>query len=213
MTFDEIVDTVAARHDITRSDGKERIGQNVNIHYHAITGELGMQTSRRGEVEKVVTVGSRYVTFANVEKLYMVYTLDDDRVRELDERPFSELRRTTPQESDDPKKYAVSRSEASEITIFLDAEPATAYTLYADAERTTDNLEGNDEPAFPQSFHDVLILYAQADEFEKSEKTKQAQDKRLEAEVRKAKLFHHVAVTGWLRRQNDPPPRPWSGRR
>lgn len=204
MTFDEIVDEVAEQLNLTSAEAIARIGRRVNRRYRRVTGDCGILTSGRfePEVSETVTPGNRYVTFSDVEKLITVFT-EDTPPRHLDELTFVEMRQKTVRVSDQPNYYAIVTSTATDITIMLDAEPETAYDLLADAIVSAAVLSGTDEPAFPASYHDVLIMGATADELGKSEKYEEAAKKETQFRDRMNELKLHLRTSASLQIQQN----------
>jgi hypothetical protein len=76
---------------------------------------------------------------------------------------------------DSPTRYAIHSHTADTVTIEINCVPQTAFTLYADAHQVVADLSGSSEPAFPESFHDVIIEGVMADELRKLEKPQLAQ--------------------------------------
>lgn len=205
MTFDEIVAEIAEDLNLTSAEAIARIGRRVNRRYRRVTGDCGVLTSGRLElgVSETVTPGDRLVTFESVEKLITVYD-ESDPPRHLTEISLVEMReKTVRPDSDSPDFYAIVTSTATAITIMLDAEPATAYDLLADAIVSAAVLSGDDEPAFPASYHDVLILGVIADELGKSEKYTEAAKKEIAFEKRRDELKLHLRTSASLQAQQN----------
>lgn len=202
MTFDELVVEVSARLNLVSAEAMTRIGREINVRYREVTGELGLQTSRRTTVSQDTTIGDRFVTFHDVEKLYDVFD-DEDPPSMLTQVTFTELRDRAAQSGDLPKDYAVAMSDARSVTIFLDKTPETAYTLNADAQSVAAVLADEDEPAFPESFHDVLIEGVIAVELRKQEKRADAKDAQEQFEKRLAALRLHLRSSATLAIQQN----------
>jgi hypothetical protein len=212
VTFDEIVTEIAARLNIVSAEGITRIGREVNVRYREVTGELSLKTSRQTTVDEDTTIGDRYVTFDGLEKVFHVYD-ESTPPRMLVERSFDELRSRTPYDSDEPREYAVVLSDASSVTIFLDATPESVFTLVADGVGSAVALEDDDEPLFPASFHDILILGVIADELNKSEKFREAAVFDARFQLRLAALRLHLRSSAFMIQQNRNEIQPWQRRR
>lgn len=193
MTFDEIVDDVAEQLNLTSAEAITRIGKRVNRRYRRVTGDCGILTSGQFELEvsETVTPGDRLVTFEDVEKLATVYT-EDTPPRHLDEVSFVEMRQKTLRVGDHPNFYAVVNHTSTSITIMLDSEPETPYDLLADGIVSAAVLSGDDEPAFPASFHDILWEGALADELRKAQNFKDAETHENLFKERLAHLKLHL---------------------
>ena len=75
---------------------------------------------------------------------------------------------------------------------------AAPFTLYADALSTVTTLSGSQKPDFPESFHDILIYGAMADEYFKMEKPQMAQMFDQKFEQRLSDLRGFIAKTAYL---------------
>lgn len=195
MTFDEIVSKVRDRLNLTSPASLARVQESVNEIFRMTVSSCGLQTSVRSTAEADTTIGSRYVVFggledSRVEKLFDVFdgTLTPPRV--LVEVSFNELRNSL-DEGDFPTQYAVARMGPDSVTIFLSGTPTAVVTWSADVEENSPTMSGSDEPAFAESFHDLLIPGAMAIELDKMEKPDLAvkQEKKWEKRVAELRLF------------------------
>lgn len=197
MTADEIVQEVCENLNLTSDEAKSRVARRLNNRYRRATSSIGMESSRRGTVSTIAVIGNRTLTFTNVEKLITVYRVSGTKNVILTE--------STPDEmvdelliSDPPSKFAVTRIYPTSVDIKVNATPATAYTLYADAHVTLATLSGSAKPQFPESFHDLLISGVMADEYKKMEKSELAKDCENEYASRLSDLRLWIAKTAWL---------------
>jgi hypothetical protein len=134
-----------------------------------------MQLSRRSTVQQNVTMGVSTVVFSNVEKIITVVNRAVSPYKTLDLLTLEELRVKMPYVAGDtPTCYAIHSHTADTVTIEINCVPQTAFTLYADAHQVVADLSGSNEPAFPESFHDVLIEGVMSDELRKMEKPQMA---------------------------------------
>jgi hypothetical protein len=127
-------------------------------------------------------MGVSTVVFSNVEKIIDVYNraVTPPPYQRLDRRldivTIEEIRAEMPYAAADvPTKYAISAHTADSVTIEINRVPQTAFTLYADAHQAVADLSGSNEPAFPESFHDIIIEGVMADELRKMEKPELSQ--------------------------------------
>ena len=174
MTFDELVNEICDRLNLTSDEAKARVGREANARYRRLTSSIGIDTSRFTQVSKVVTVGNRVVTFTGIEKIIAVIDKSSGIDVPLSHITMDEMH-ITPVRSDPPRKFAVTNVHAKSVAIYLDATPATAYTLYADGHIILDTLSGTEVPDLPESFHDILIYGVMSDEYRKMEKLPLAQ--------------------------------------
>lgn len=70
--------------------------------------------------------------------------------------------------------------------------------LYADGHVTVATLNGSNTPDFPESFHDVLVFGAMADEYRKMEKLQFAQTAEADFERRLSDLRMWIAKSAYL---------------
>lgn len=196
MTFTEIVDFVAKALNRTSTDAYTRIGQSVNIKYRELVAKPWMQISKRGVAEQAATIGSRYITFSNVTKLYSLF--DPSRADwVLEERGFQEMRNMLVG-TDPPTCFAISRQSSRSVTVFMESVAASAYTLLADVEQHTVTLVGDQEPQFDEDFHSILIAGGKYLEYLHMEKPQMAEEAREEWERLLSDLKFHNAKTSYL---------------
>jgi hypothetical protein len=171
---------------MTHADDLTRIGRAINRIYKTVTSSLGIQLSRRTTVQETVTQGVSTVVFSDVEKIYNVYNRAITPYKKLDEFTVEELREEMPFTAGDlPTKWALDTWDSDDITILINCVPQTAFTLYADVISVASTLSGLNEPAFPESYHDILKYGVLVDEYDKlekiqlSEKAEKKYEKRL----------------------------------
>ena len=159
---------------------------------------IGMSFARQTNATVVVTVGNANVTFTTAEKILQVWRLDGSSPIVLDEVLLAELRENVTPSSDKPTAWAIYSTASNSVTIRLNAAPATAYTLYADVIAEVSDLSGSNEPAFPESFHDILIEGVLKEEYRKQEKVQLARDSAAEFQQRLSDLRMFVAKSNYL---------------
>ena len=199
MTFTEIQDVITDRLDYTSTEADTRVGKEINRVYREITTTVGMQTSRHVAVSQAATIGNREVIFTGVEKLETVYTLtSNSKPVILQQVLVAELRNNAPPDSDQARRFAVRRIGSNSVTIWLDVQPATAITLYADGITEVADLSGTDEPALPESFHDIIVEGVLKDEYQKLEKTPLARQAEERFQRRLSDLRMFIAKNNFL---------------
>jgi hypothetical protein len=171
MTFTEIVTEIMDRLDLSSTTATTRVGRAVNRHYKRTTGALGIApVTRRVTVTEAATIGSPSITFNAIEKVERVIDATSTPVFILDTgKSFDEMRQTEPSSSDSATEWAVEAMGATSVTLRFDVAFATAkvYTVDGYGKRATLSLA--DVPAFPESFHDILVERVMADELRKLE--------------------------------------------
>jgi hypothetical protein len=197
MTFNDIVAEEAARLNLSSIDALARLGRETNIRYKRLTTSLGLVTSRRATVTATATPGSQYITITSIEKLI---TLSDPTVtpnRVLDVVSFEEIRTNPQSATDSPTKYAIAVMGATSVEVFLEAPAVTAFTLTADVHEIKSTLKGTDEPAFSESYHDILVEGVMSDELRKKGDLSGAGIAENMYEKRLGELKYWVAKSSW----------------
>lgn len=196
MTFNEIVNEVCAQLNLTSADAIARVGRKLNIRYKRVTTSCGMITSRRTTVSMAASIGVREMVWATLEKVLAISDRSTGVDRTLDEISFNEMR-NEPVVTGQPTKFAIERMGSTTTTIILNCVPATAFTLYADGVVTGGTLSGTQEPAFPESFHDLLVEGVMADELRKMQKVSEATIAESVYERRLNDLRQFIAVSAY----------------
>jgi len=197
MTLNEMTLHIADSLNLSSPDSKARIGRNVNVRYKRVTSAIGLVTTRREEVSKAATIGDRNITFTGIEKLDTVFRKVGTKNVILDELTNDEMLDLDPRD-EPPTKFSVFSVAPSSVTIKLDCTPITAFTLYAHGLADVSTLTGNDSPAFPESFHDILIHGVMADEYRKMEKDQLAREAEGYYEQRLSDLKMFIAKSAYL---------------
>lgn len=196
MTFDEIVSDICDRLNLTDADAITRVGKHVNRRYRRVKTSIGV----RDEVSRVTSayvpsVGTRLQTITSVEKVIAVFT-ELSPTDPLDQLTYEEMQERTPG-TGNPTCWSVKRSGASSVTLYFDSDFTDADDLIIIADETNTTLSGTTEPAFPESFHDILVFGATADELRKKDKLQMARDAEGDYERLLAQLRLHIAVSGY----------------
>ena len=199
MTFSELKVEIKDRLGYTSTSADTRVGRLINKIYREIGTSIGMSFTRQTNTSEVVTIGNASVTFSETEKILQVWRLDgSSNPVMLAEKLLAELRESVTPSSDKPTAWALVSTTSNGCTIRLDASPATAYTLYADVIAEVSDLSGSTEPAFPESFHDIIIEGVLRDEYRKQEKVQLARDSANEFQRRLSDLRMFVAKSNYM---------------
>lgn len=171
MTFNEIRTEILDRLNLSSSDASTRVGRAINRKYRLVTSSIGLELSRRSTVQANVTMGVSTLIWTNTEKVVNVYDRSVSPYKRLDEVSLDELEQDLPFTAGaNPTCYAIQAHSADTVTILFNRVPQTVYTLYADVYQVVADLSGTNEPAFSESFHDVIIEGVLSDELRKMEK-------------------------------------------
>lgn len=197
MTMNELVAYIAEEISLTSPESRARIGRALNVRYKQVTSAIGMIPTRREVVTKLATIGSQFLTFSGIEKLDVVYRKVGTKNYILDELTNDEMLDTTPRD-EPPLSYSIFSVAPSSVTIKMDCVPTTAFMLYTEGLADATTLTGTDSPAFPESFHDVLIHGVCADEYRRKEKPALAKDSAEKYEARLSDLKMFIAKSAYL---------------
>ncbi len=200
MTFTDIQNVITDRLKIksTDTDSITRVGRLINLAYREITAGLGMSASRRSTISASASVGSNLITFTGSEKIERVFYVDDTDII-LTEITFLEMRDLSLSSSDTPTRYAIKSRTDDTIVVAFDVNFATAMTVYADVWATVATLSGSDEPAFPPSYHDVLVHAVLGQEYLRAEKPALADREETKYNRRMSQLRNWNAVSATMR--------------
>lgn len=196
MTFDEIVSDVAGRVNVTQASGITRIGTHVNRRYRRVTSSIGLIDFRRTQILFPVTTLTRTQTITGIEKVISVVNASVSNGTPLDEITYEEMLEVVPT-TGGPSCYAVKRLGASSVVLVFDSTFAAATNLSVEGEEIASTLSGSQIPAFSESYHDVLVFGALADEQRKMEKISLARDSDMEYERILSEMRLHIAVSGF----------------
>lgn len=216
MTKEEIIDEIMSRLNLTSTTARARIGTIFNRYYLRVTTAIGMaQISRREfDVEGITTIASAEVEFALMEKITRVFFINDNGEKAfLDEVTIDELRDEDIPSGDMPSRYAMKSMGSESCTIYLDQIAETEYSLFADGYIKGSLLEDEDEPVFPESFHDVMVEGPLVDEYKKLKDGENAKGSKLEYEQRMSDLKHWAGKTAYLKIRQGQRPRGRNKRR
>lgn len=198
MIFDELVLDVAERLNLTSDEAKSRIGRALNARYRRLTSSIGMETTRRTQVSAVASIGVQTIIFTGIEKVLAVIDKSSGQDVPLTQITPDEMHVIALLGTDPPRNFSVNRTGATSVDILVDCIPTSAFTLYADGYITLNTLAGNQVPAFPESFHDILVYGAMADEYRKMEKMQLYQMCEQDYEKRLSDLRMLIAKSGYL---------------
>lgn len=198
MIFEELIQETMERLNLSSDEARSRIGREINSRYRRATSSIGMETSRRTTVTKTATIGNRTMTFSGIEKIIAVIDKSGGSGHDvvLSQVTFDEMH-NLPLKKQPPRHYAVTNTHAQTVDIYMDCTPTTAFTLYADGHISLTTLAGGTAPDFPESFHDILIFGAMADEYRKMEKLQFARDCEADYERRLSDLRMWIAKSAY----------------
>lgn len=204
MTFDEIVNSVLDRLNLTSLEARERIEDRVNDRYRRVTSSIGLVTSRR--VVKDVTVDPTdpdselpEIVITDIQKVLAVrYTGQNASILVLKEKTYDEVVNFATN-THTPRAWATKLMGPGEVRIVIDAfDPLNSLTLSIEAYEVAPLLEGTMEPYFPEDFHDILIEGAMSDELRKMEKPQLAQIAETNYQTRLSDLRYFIAKSAYL---------------
>ena len=198
MLFTDIRTEVMDRLGYTSTTAETRVGRAINKIYREVGTSIGMSFARQTATSITVTTGTANQTFTATEKVLQVWRLDgSSNPIVLGEVLLAELRDAIIPDNDKPTVWALVSTTSNAVTIRLNAAPETAYTLYADVIAEVSDLSGSNEPAFPESFHDILIEGVLKDEYRKQEKIQLARDSDATFQRRLSDLRMFVAKSAY----------------
>lgn len=197
MTFDEIVAEVCEKMNLTSDEAKSRVARNVNTRYRRATSSIGMQPTRFVQVSATAIIGNRVLTFAGIEKIIAVIDKSSGVDIPVMQITTDEMH-ITPIKTDPPRKFAVQRMHNGGVDIIVNTIPASNFVLYADGHVVTGTITGTQSPDLPESFHDILVFGAMADEYRKMEKVQLAHDSEEDYERRLSDLRMWIAKSAYL---------------
>lgn len=193
MTFDAIKQAVKGYCNLSSQEADTRIGEAINRHYQRVTASLGLDVARFVTRSTTMTAGVRTVEFSNIEKIDRILdTTDSSAIRTLREASMNTLRTTQPTDGQ-PTMWAPQSSTANSVTALFDTTPQTAYSLQADGWASQTHLQGNDEPQFAESYHDILTWSVVSEELLRKEKDRLALIYQQKADSLLAELRHFLA--------------------
>lgn len=182
VTFSEIKAEILSRMNLTSAEADTRVGRAINRHYQRITASLNLDATRFTTVNATMSLGIRTVTFTGLEKIDRILdTTDSTNPRLIPQVSLHQLRSTAPG-SADPTMWAPQNVTAGSMTALFDTVPQSAYSLQADGWCSLATLSGDDEPAFPASYHDIITWAVLSEELRRKEKLDIAETYRADAD-------------------------------
>lgn len=200
MTFLQIQDQIMKRLNLTSSEARARIKDEINDKYRELTSSVNLKRTRFSNVNVAVTGGTPTVTLSNVARLNTLYdpvfllnTLKQiplERIREMDAAQSA---------TGIPDHYAIVGHNASSVTIVLYPVPSANNTLKADVLALASDLSADgDVPVFPEDYHDILVDAVLADEYYKLEKDSLGDRAEQRATKRTSDLRYFIAKSAFL---------------
>ena len=187
------------RLNLTSDQAISRVGREINARYKRVSSSIGLAVSRRVYDIAVQTVtDDKYLTFTGVEKIEVVKDVTTvDQPIALVERLPGEMNDLVIKDSQ-PRNYAIFSVTHNTVTILVDSNVVEDAFIKADGLETAETLSGSLTPAFAESFHDVLVFGAVADELKKMEKFQLAKDAEEDFERRLSDLRMFIAKSAYL---------------
>jgi hypothetical protein len=202
MTYLEIQDQIMRRLNLTSTDARNRIKDEINDRYREVASSTGLSKVRQGSANITVTAANpaATVTAAKIRTIYDPTLLKDV----LDEVTLDEIRTMDPAGTVTgiPTKYAIVSHNASTITLRLYPIPSANNTLVADVLSGFTALTADgDIPSFPEDYHDLLVDGVLGDELQKLEKVNPMAVMAADRfERRLADLRYFIAKSAYLSR-------------
>lgn len=196
MTFNEIVADVADRMNISSPTSIDRIGLHVNRRYRRLRTSLGMTDVARTTKPYAMVTGSASQVIHGLERVISVSDLAQTPVRLIDQVTFEEMLAVVSR-TDRALQWAVEAVSARQVTLKFDTTFAAATSMQIEGEPVATTLSDDLEPSFPESFHDILVFGAIADELRKMEKVVLARDAETDYERVLSELRLKMATTSW----------------
>lgn len=196
MTFAQIQTRVADRLNLTSTAALTRIMEELNERYKEVMSSIGLNSCVRVPLEIEPVVGDRLLGI-ECEKVFSIY---DDSVSPrvvVTEISWDEMQKVAPS-TGVPRKFAVSITSGTTVTVQFDNTPETIYAFTADVQVTLDDLTGTGTPSFPGDFHDILTRGVMADELYKMEKYDLSNRQEAKFEKRLSDLKFFLAKSTYL---------------
>ena len=199
MDFTSIRTEIADRLGITSTASLTRLGRLINIVYREIGTSIGLQWSRHTAASVTTVVGTAEQTFTGVEKIERVWYEDSNaNPHILKEVTLGELRNEASASSNKPAFYAVIQVTSNTVKVRLDKKPSSAYTLNADGTVEVADLSGTNEPAFSESFHDIIIEGVLKGEYRKIRDFQAARESERTFKERMSDLRYFYGKSNYL---------------
>lgn len=203
MTFTEIQTAVTDACGLSSTTAQTRIGKSINRHYRRVTSLIGMEPIRFVTKSANTTTTQRTVQFTGIEKIDRVIDLTTaTALKVLEEVSLHDIRITDPKDAP-PTKWATYAHTDDDVTIIMDNAPTAVYALRADGTSSLADISGSTEPAFPESYHDILAWYVIAEELLRKEKPQLAKEYEMRAEKLLSDLRFQVADSPTRRQQQN----------
>lgn len=201
MTFDQIVDRVLDRLNLTSVEATTRVGENLNDRYRQVTSSIGLEPVRIGTSDITVNL-TNYPDLPELEittfdKLTKIMLVDGTALRTLKELTYDELT-NTPTVTQTPNNWAVKEMGAHSVTIVVDGYTTDDATFRLQGYTRLTDISGTTEPVFPEDFHDILVDGAMADELRKMEKPQLAMEREAKYEQRLSDLRMYIAKSAYM---------------
>lgn len=200
MNLRELKKRVSDRLNLSSPDALLRIEAELNDRLREVTSGVNLAQARRGNFDFVTAAGSEFVTGVNCLKVLSLY---DPTVlkRPLVEVSVDQIRRRDAgkQVSGVPEVWALYSADARSVTLMLWPKPDAIRTIKSDSILPgVELIEPDDEPAFVEDFHDILVHGVLADELMKKEKYRASDAEEQKFEKRLSELRYFYVKSAYL---------------
>jgi len=186
-TLDELTEEVLS-HQFSASQYDQFIRDRINECEKKLFAEIDFRAGFTRTTVSALAGYPLYYLHFNFQRVYNVtYERSDGTIAVLEETPFTELDKLNPDQSGEPKKYAVTglaTDNAIQIWPVPDASYSIRVRYYAVPGGMTD---GSDTPGTPTQWQDLLVQYALIKCYERENDYNSAQYHRNIYELNKEK--------------------------
>jgi hypothetical protein len=197
LTFQEIATDILDTLNLTSDEAATRVLRTLHRKYKEVTSAIGLIPSRRTRVSQAATIGNRDITFASIEKIDSVFRIVGTKVYRLDEITNEEMLEKS-LVSEPATKFCIRSMTGTSVTVRVNVTPTTTFTLYAEGLTVQGRIAPDDTPAFPESFHDILIYGVLAEEYRRKEQKEFFLSAKSDYDTRLSDLKFFIAKTAYM---------------
>lgn len=190
------------RLNLTSEDAESRIVKRVQDRYRRVTSSNGLVTSRR--VSRTYVIDPDVVTILpdfrieGMNKVLRIVRVVGTASRALvDELSYDDVTSRN-LSAGTPNNWGVKFIGGSYVIITFDRTAEESFTIEVEGVANLGVLSANDEPMFPEDFHDILVEGAMSDELRKLEKADLAGIAENNYKERLSDLKMFIAKSGYL---------------
>lgn len=159
--------------NLTSSEAQYRVGIHLNLRYKQVLSELGMNDFTRVMPEVELAAGTQLQEYADedpiIERIVNIFRQDDGptgRYIPLTQITYDEMQEKPPT-TDVPRFWCRKRQSALSTIFMIDSTIPDGQNVFIEGEEHASELADDAEPAFSESYQDILIFGAKADEYRK----------------------------------------------